>query len=171
MCRHLRFLVIKISIIIQENPHIRKDKCIDDFNSFFFLSFICSSSGEFPVPTVSIHHWSMPSITVLHLRIRRISALISPLILPLCACFCPVFLSVPYKRIIVPLLIKMGLPGWLSDKESACQCRIERSNPWSERSSGEGNGNPLQYSYLENSMDGGVSQAIQSIESQRIRHD
>ena len=144
---------------------------MDDIHSFFFLSFICSSIGEFSVPTLCIHHWSMLSITVLHLRIRRISVLISPLILPLCACFCPVFLSVPYKRIIVPLLIKMGLPGWLSDKESACQCRIERSNPWSERSSGEGNGNPLQYSYLENSMDRGVSQAIQSIESQRIRHD
>ena len=79
---------------------------------------------------LSIHHWSMLGITVLHLRIRRISALISALILPLCACFCPVFLSVPFERIIVPLLIKMGLPGWLSDKESACQCRLQGSKPW-----------------------------------------
>ena len=44
-------------------------------------------------------------------------------------------------------------------------------SPGSEKSSGEANGNPLQYSYLENSMDRGVWQAIQSIESQRIRHD
>ena len=28
--------------------------------------------------------------------------------------------------------------------------------PWPGRSSGEGNGNPLQDSYLENSMDGGA---------------
>ena len=30
------------------------------------------------------------------------------------------------------------------------------SSPGSERSPGEGNGNPLQYSYLENPMDGGT---------------
>ena len=30
------------------------------------------------------------------------------------------------------------------------------SIPGSGRSSGEGNGNPLQYSYLENPMDGGA---------------
>ena len=42
--------------------------------------------------------------------------------------------------------------------------------PGSGRSSGEGNGNPLQYSCLENLMDrepGG----LQSMESQRVRHD
>ena len=42
--------------------------------------------------------------------------------------------------------------------------------PGSGRSPGEGNGNPLQYSCLENSMDrepGG----LQSMESQRVRHD
>ena len=30
------------------------------------------------------------------------------------------------------------------------------SIPWSGRFSGEGNGNPLQYSFLENPMDGGT---------------
>ena len=35
----------------------------------------------------------------------------------------------------------------LPAKETSCQC------PGSGRSPGEGNGNPLQYSYLENSMD------------------
>ena len=156
MCRHLRFLVIKISIIIQENPHIRKDK-LHGWHSFILLSFLHLLIGRWVFSANCIHspleHAEYNSTA---LRIRRISALISPLILPLCTCFCPVILSVPYKRIIVPLLIKMGLPGWLSDKESACQCRIERSNPWSERSSGGGNGNPLQYSYLENSTDRGV---------------
>ena len=33
------------------------------------------------------------------------------------------------------------------------------SVPGSGRSPGEGNGNPLQYSYLENPMDGGAWQA------------
>jgi len=36
------------------------------------------------------------------------------------------------------------------------QCGDLRSIPCSERSPGEGNGNPLQYSCLENSMDGGT---------------
>ena len=41
------------------------------------------------------------------------------------------------------------------------------SIPGLGRSPGEGNGNPLQYSYLENSMDRG----LQSIESQRVGHN
>ena len=41
------------------------------------------------------------------------------------------------------------------------------SIPGLGRSPGEGSGNPLQYSYLENSMDRG----LQSIESQRVGHN
>jgi len=36
------------------------------------------------------------------------------------------------------------------------QCRRSGFEPWLGRSSGEGNGNPLQYSCLENPMDKGV---------------
>ena len=43
--------------------------------------------------------------------------------------------------------------------------------PGSGRSPGEENGNPLQYSYLENSRDRGAWWAIQSIMSQRVRYD
>ena len=39
------------------------------------------------------------------------------------------------------------------------------------RSPGEGNGNPLQYSCLENPMDRGAWQGLQSMESQRVRHN
>ena len=39
------------------------------------------------------------------------------------------------------------------------------------RSPGGGHGNPLQYSCLENPIDGGAWQAIQFIGSQRVRHD
>ena len=38
------------------------------------------------------------------------------------------------------------------------------------RSPGEGNGNPLQYSCLENSMDRGAG-GLQSMGSQRVGHD
>jgi len=41
-------------------------------------------------------------------------------------------------------------------KESACNAGDLGSIPGSGRSPGEGNGNPLQYSCLENSMDRGA---------------
>ena len=51
---------------------------------------------------------------------------------------------------------KLGFPGGSDGKESACNAALEtRSIPGSGRSPGEGNGYPLQYSCLENSMDGG----------------
>ena len=49
-----------------------------------------------------------------------------------------------------------GFPGDACGKEPACQCRrYKRSGliPGSGRSPGEGHGNPLQYSCLENPMD------------------
>ena len=47
----------------------------------------------------------------------------------------------------------LGFPGDLVGKESACNARDTGLIPRSERSPGERNGNPLQYSCLENSMD------------------
>ena len=49
----------------------------------------------------------------------------------------------------------MGFPGSSADKESTCNA----GEPVSGRSPGEGNGSPLQYSCLENSMDRGNWQA------------
>ena len=46
-----------------------------------------------------------------------------------------------------------GLPLWLSCKESICNVGDLGSIPGLRRSTGEGNGYPLQYSGLENSMD------------------
>ena len=50
----------------------------------------------------------------------------------------------------------MGLPWWLSGKESARKSGDSDLIPGLERSPGEGNGNPLQYSCLGNSMNGGA---------------
>ena len=49
-----------------------------------------------------------------------------------------------------------GLPQWPSVKEFACKAREAGSIPGWRRSPGEGNGNPLQYSCLENPMDKGA---------------
>ena len=47
-----------------------------------------------------------------------------------------------------------NLSGGSDGKASACNAVDLGSIPGSGRSLGEGNGNPLQYSCLENSMDG-----------------
>ena len=47
----------------------------------------------------------------------------------------------------------MGFPGGSDGNKSACIARNLGLIPGSERSPGEGNGYPLQYSCLENAMD------------------
>ena len=49
-----------------------------------------------------------------------------------------------------------GFPGDSEGKASACNAGHLGLIPGSGRSPGEGNGNPLQYSCLENSTDGGA---------------
>ena len=51
-----------------------------------------------------------------------------------------------------------GFPGGSDGKESACNAGDLGSIPRLGRSSGEGNGSPLQYSCLKNPMDGGAWQ-------------
>ena len=66
---------------------------------------------------------------------------------------------------------KWYLPICGSDgKASAYNAGDPGSIPGLGRSSGEGNGNPLQYSCLENPMDGGAW-SMGSMGSQRVRHD
>ena len=50
----------------------------------------------------------------------------------------------------------LGFPGGSAGKVSAYNVGDPGSIPGLGRSSGEGNGNPLQYSCLENPMDGGA---------------
>ena len=51
-----------------------------------------------------------------------------------------------------------GLPRWLNSQEADCSAGDARGGliPGSGRSPGEGNGNPLQYSCLDNSADRGT---------------
>ena len=62
--------------------------------------------------------------------------------------------------------ISYGLPQCLSNKESACSAGDTSLIPGWGRSSGGGNGNPLQYSCLENPMDREESGGLQSMGSQ-----
>ena len=58
------------------------------------------------------------------------------------------------------LNITLGFPSGSGGKESSCNAGDTGSITGSERFPGEGNGNPLQYSFLENSMDRGAWRAI-----------
>ena len=53
-----------------------------------------------------------------------------------------------------------GFPGSLDGRESACNAGDLASNPGLGRSPGEGNGNPPQYSCLDNYVDRGAWWAI-----------
>ena len=53
-------------------------------------------------------------------------------------------------------IVTLGFPGGLEVKASASNAGDLGSIPGTGRSPGEGNGNPLQYSCLENPMDGGA---------------
>ena len=54
------------------------------------------------------------------------------------------------------LLFVFKIPWWLRGKESTCNAGDGGSAPGLGRSSGEGNGNPLQCSCLGNRMDRGA---------------
>ena len=60
--------------------------------------------------------------------------------------------------------ISIDFSGGSDDKASAYNAGDQGLIPGSERSSGEGNGNPLQYSCLENPMDRGAWQANVSVQ-------
>ena len=60
------------------------------------------------------------------------------------------------KQILSPLALLWGFPGGSDGKESPHNERDPGLAPGLGRSQGEGNGSPLQYSCLENSMDRGA---------------
>ena len=65
----------------------------------------------------------------------------------------------------------MGFPCSSVGKESACSAGDLGLVPWLGRSSGEGNGNPLQYPCLENIMDRGAWWVGCSPWGHRVGHD
>ena len=78
-----------------------------------------------------------------------------------------------YLHLLTFLWASWDFPGGVSGKEPACQCRKQRvmgSIPGSGRSPGEGNGNPLQCSWLENPTDRGACwAAVHRVAKSRTR--
>ena len=68
-------------------------------------------------------------------------------------------------------MIPMHFPGGSDDKESACNAGDLGLIPGSEKSPGEGKGNPHQYSCPENSKDRGAQRATVHVGGKRVRQD
>ena len=67
---------------------------------------------------------------------------------------------------------KLGLPWWLRGKNlPACKAGELGSIPGSGRSPGEGKGNPLHYSCLENPMGRGAWRATESDTTERLNNN
>ena len=67
-----------------------------------------------------------------------------------------------WRRDRLPTPVLLGFPGGSDSKESACNAGDLDSIPGLGRSPGEGNGSPLQYSGLGNSMDCIVHRVMKS---------
>ena len=68
------------------------------------------------------------------------------------------------------LFCVLGLPWWLSSKESACQCTRHRFNPQVGKISWERKWQPTPVFLLENSMDRGAWQATVHAVAKEIQH-
>ena len=75
------------------------------------------------------------------------------------------------NNIFILCPLQQRFPGDTRGKESACQWRDVGLIPGLGRPPGTGNGNLLQYSCLENSMDRGAWQATQSTGPRTVGHD
>ena len=82
----------------------------------------------------------------------------------------PFSILFPFSYICSELVRFLGFPHSSVGKESTCNAGDPVSIPGWGRCPGEGNGNPLQYSCLENPMDIGAWQAtVHGV--MRVRHD
>ena len=88
-----------------------------------------------------------------------INPIFQQLILLPTLCHCVPHFGTEFILFLKRTMVTTGLPGGASGKESACQCRRCGSIPGLGRSPGGGNGNPLQYSCLENPTDRGACRA------------
>ena len=77
-------------------------------------------------------------------------------------------------KLLSGILAVLGFPsGW--DSRVCLQCRRPVFSPWVGWSTGEGNGYPPQYSFLDNSMDRGawwttVHEVTESDTSEQLKH-
>ena len=138
-----------------------------------FIGYLC----------ISIHEMSVQiffSIFMLHYFSLVLIGSSSSCVLNTCICitytYIPNMMSIhTYIQVSTNLLLHVYrsdyIPRGSDSKESACNEGNPSLIPGLGRSLGEGNGNPLQYSCLENPMGRGAWQATESTGSQRFGHN
>ena len=116
-------------------------------STFTASSFrIWNSSTGIPSPLLALFIGMLPKAHLtLHLRMSGSWWVIMPS-----------WLSGSWRSFLYSSSVYSGFPGGSEVKASACNAGNLSSIPGLARSPGEGNGNPLQYSYPENPMDGGA---------------
>ena len=120
--------------------------CLDDASSYFrylkcfLLSFLSKQGPSFSLP------YSLHLSIFLNDKKWKITSVDWQ---------CTRNFTLPLLSLTTPL----SFPGDLEGKASACNAGDPGSIPDLGSSPGEGNGNPLQYSCLENPMDGGAWEA------------
>ena len=81
--------------------------------------------------------------------------------------------KLPGRQLFYGAIKNKGFPGGTSGKEPTCQCRSHKKStldPWIGKNPGEGHGNQLQHSRLENPMDRWSLTAYNPW-GPRVRHD
>ena len=117
---------------------LQMEKFYSSFFSEIIRKYLQVIANRNPAVTISVNKWAFSKQ-----YIRSFHSFLWLSSICVCVCVC----VYKYSR---------TLTWWLSGEESTCQCRYMGLIPGSGRSHGEGNGNPLEYSCLGNSMDGGT---------------
>ena len=149
---------LKVNLVGKNCNHFLKSRCISElfWNSlkktnaqvlpFFLQSFSCVSDEQPYLKTTGLYGDLLLLSTLFHFFYFIISAPLHMFVFQ--------FLHLFFFFYVLAQVF--GLPWWLSGKESTCNVGNEDSIPWLGIFPGEGNGNPLQYSCLENPMDRGA---------------
>ena len=154
---YLRLLIFLLAILIpayassspafvmMDSAYKFNNQC--DNTQPWYTPFPIWNQSVVPWPVLTVASW--PAYRFLKRQIRWSGILISFRI------FHSLLWSTQSKALEFPVLF-LGFPSGSDSKASAYNVGDLGSNPGLGRSSGEGNGNLLQYSCLENSMDRGA---------------
>ena len=144
---HILILCLQIHVevgLLHKNGPLLSAYWADTVRCFVF--HLLNSCGDSAGRCGRLYYNNIPNYTV------------SPIVMWLIVLLCRQnIFSYPNNRLSDVTVFR--IPWWLISKESACKAGATRDKgliPGLERSLGEINGNPLQYSCLENSVDRGA---------------
>ena len=126
---------LKVKILSESSPSVRDILVSDIIHSAIY--WCIPSSGLYKTYHLN---WIFPSISLLKLFYKIVLFYI----------YIYIYITLYCIRDKLPTPVFLGFPGGSDGKESTSNARDLGSMPGLERYPGEGHGNPLQYSCLEN---------------------